>query len=204
MNYRLLTLADNITEESPLYLEGATLAANLATKPLAPETWLPTLLGEQFGAAKADIENHINQQYGYLKRNEYSVLALLGEDRQQEQLADFAEGFMTLWPTIEQQWMETSIGDGTLRMLQAMLTTFMLAVDEAQTQAQMKASGIEQPPVLSDLMPQLDLMIAEVAQAADEAMIGAKSQSVNPYKSIGRNDQCPCGSSKKFKQCCGQ
>jgi hypothetical protein len=25
---------------------------------------------------------------------------------------------------------------------------------------------------------------------------------VNPYKSVGRNDPCPCGSGKKFKKCC--
>jgi uncharacterized protein len=24
----------------------------------------------------------------------------------------------------------------------------------------------------------------------------------NPFKGIGRNDRCPCGSGKKFKQCC--
>jgi len=32
-------------------------------------------------------------------------------------------------------------------------------------------------------------------------------QSVQPYvkteKKIGRNDQCPCGSGKKYKSCCG-
>jgi uncharacterized protein len=60
------------------------------------------------------------------------------------------------------------------------------------------------PPTLNDFIDQIDLMIAEVAQAADEAMTGAKSQSVNPYKNIGRNDECPCGSGKKFKQCCGK
>lgn len=27
---------------------------------------------------------------------------------------------------------------------------------------------------------------------------------VNPYKNIGRNDPCPCGSGKKFKKCCGR
>lgn len=27
---------------------------------------------------------------------------------------------------------------------------------------------------------------------------------VNPYKDIGRNDPCPCGSGKKFKRCCGK
>ena len=89
-------------------------------------------------------------------------------------------------------------------MLQALLTTMMLAIDEEQTQAQMKEAGIETPPALNDFLGQLDLMINEVAQAADEAMVGAKAQSVNPFKDIGRNDNCPCGSGKKFKQCCGQ
>ena len=26
----------------------------------------------------------------------------------------------------------------------------------------------------------------------------------NPFKGIGRNDPCPCGSGKKFKKCCLQ
>ena len=25
---------------------------------------------------------------------------------------------------------------------------------------------------------------------------------VNPYRDVGRNDPCPCGSGKKFKKCC--
>ena len=25
---------------------------------------------------------------------------------------------------------------------------------------------------------------------------------INPFKAIGRNDPCPCGSGKKFKKCC--
>ncbi len=29
-------------------------------------------------------------------------------------------------------------------------------------------------------------------------------QAVNPYKKVGRNDPCPCGSGKKFKKCCLQ
>ncbi|NOI80468.1 YecA family protein [Vibrio tubiashii] len=207
MKYQLLALEGSITEESPLFIEGLTLAANMATKPLAPETWLPSVFAEQADKARADVETHINQQYSYLKRNEYSLLALLGESMdessQREQLADFAEGFMTLWPTVEEQWAEVNLGDGTLRMLQALLTTLMLAIDEEQTHEQMKASGIETPPTLEEMSPQIDLMISEVAQAADEAMMGAKSQSVNPYKDIGRNDICPCGSGKKFKQCCG-
>lgn len=204
MTYQLLTLDASQTAESALYLEGVTLAANLATKPLAPETWLPSIFSEHAQAVKTGVEGHIHQQYSYLKRNEYSLLSLLNNDQRDEQLADFAEGFMTLWPTVEEQWADTAIGDGTLRMLQALLTTMMLAIDEQQTQDQMKEAGIETPPALNDFLDQLDLMINEVAQAADEAMIGAKAQSVNPFKDIGRNDDCPCGSGKKFKQCCGQ
>jgi uncharacterized protein len=31
----------------------------------------------------------------------------------------------------------------------------------------------------------------------------ARSQRLeNPFKSVGRNDPCPCGSGKKFKKCC--
>ena len=26
----------------------------------------------------------------------------------------------------------------------------------------------------------------------------------NPLKEVGRNDPCPCGSGKKYKNCCGR
>jgi hypothetical protein len=38
----------------------------------------------------------------------------------------------------------------------------------------------------------------------DERLLWAPSEgpAVNPYKGVGRNDPCPCGSGKKFKKCC--
>ncbi|GAA5646712.1 SEC-C metal-binding domain-containing protein [Vibrio proteolyticus] len=204
MTYQLISLESTDVQESPFFIEGAILAANFATQPLAPEAWL----GELLGAAASDVQpvivEQIHKQYAQLKRNEYSLLALVDGADKREQLADLAEGFMQVWPTVEAQWMETQVGDGTLRMLQALLTSFMLAIDEEQTQQQMRKAGVESPPSLEEFIEQLDLMVAEVAMAADEAMVGAQSQSVNPYKGIGRNDLCPCGSGKKFKQCCGQ
>lgn len=204
MNYQLISLSDTQCQESPMFIEGVTLAANMATKPLQPEAWLEQVFGDNANELNQLVVGQINHQYSYLKRNEYSLIDLAAGDTQAQQLADFAEGFMALWVTIEPQWLETNISDGTLRMLQAMLTTFMLAIDEEQTQVQMKQAGIETPPALADFIDQLDLMINEVAQAADEALVGAKAQSVNPYKEIGRNDPCTCGSGKKFKQCCGK
>jgi hypothetical protein len=31
---------------------------------------------------------------------------------------------------------------------------------------------------------------------------GAAEPAINPFRNVGRNDPCPCGSGKKFKKCC--
>jgi uncharacterized protein YecA (UPF0149 family) len=38
-----------------------------------------------------------------------------------------------------------------------------------------------------------------LAWAAEDLMSGPAR---NPFRDVGRNDPCPCGSSKKFKKCC--
>lgn len=38
----------------------------------------------------------------------------------------------------------------------------------------------------------------------DHLVNGVQEPVVNPYKGIGRNDPCPCGSGLKFKKCCGK
>lgn len=194
---KLIELDENWQGESACFLEGAVLAANLAAKPLAPESWCDSV-GVTKSEASSLLVGQINQQHTLLKRGEYSVTAL-----DDETLADFAQGFMTVWPVVEQQYQDVHLGDGSMRMLQGLLTTLMLAIDESQTREQMQQAGIEQPPTLAELRPQLDVMLNEVAQAADELMVGAKTQALNPYKGTGRNDPCPCGSGRKFKQCCG-
>ena len=205
MSYQFVNLSSVERSESPAFIEGVVLAANLATKPLDPETWLSSVFGDQAETLKTLITDQINAQYHELKLNEYGLLSMLEQQDVgfDEALVDFAEGFMTLWPAIEPLWQEVATSDGSIRMLQALLTTLMLAIDEEQTHEQMKQAGFSDLPKLENMLKQLDLMIHEVALAADEAMIGAKTQSVNPYKDIGRNEICPCGSGKKFKHCCG-
>ena len=48
----------------------------------------------------------------------------------------------------------------------------------------------------------------EVKQVKGSANSGAdkvsKSKPVKRDKKVGRNDPCPCGSGKKYKQCCGK
>lgn len=204
MTYQLLSLPESISDITPPFIEGAILASNLATKPLDPEEWLAIVAPEAGKELVRLVTEQINRQHNLIQRSEYLLTDVLAEGDFNEQFADFAEGFMMVWPTVEEQWQSVTVADGTLRMLQALLTTLMLAIDEEQTQQQMVAAGLKNPPSLTDLVGQVDLMISEVAMAADEAMLGNKSQSVNPFKGIGRNDLCPCESGKKFKQCCGK
>ncbi|WP_070963640.1 YecA family protein [Vibrio sonorensis] len=204
MTYQLVS-SEHLPETiSPYFVEGAVLAANFTTKPLEPLTWLIPLFQEVSAELESVIRMQVNEQYHWLKRNEYSLLAVIEKEGKDENLADLAEGFMSVWPLIESNWQDVPVSDGTSRMLQALLTTFMLAIDSEQTHQQMQAAGIDDLPTLDDFLPQLDLMINEVALAADEALAGAKAQSVNPFKGTGRNDICPCGSGNKFKQCCGR
>lgn len=204
MTYALISKDNLVVEEvSPLFIEGAVLAANFTTEPLPPETWLHQVIPQADETATRLIETHLQAQYLALKQNDYPLLELLDHENE-EALAELAEGFMCVWPDIEPKWHADTISDGAMRMLQALLTTMMLAIDENGTQAEMKAAGIATPPSLHDLLPQLDIMVQEVALAADEQLLGAQAQSINPYKNVGRNDLCPCGSGSKFKQCCGR
>jgi preprotein translocase subunit SecA len=43
---------------------------------------------------------------------------------------------------------------------------------------------------------------SDVVSEAAEAMEKAKPVRTGPK--VGRNDPCPCGSGKKYKQCCGK
>ena len=43
---------------------------------------------------------------------------------------------------------------------------------------------------------------SDVVSEAVEAVAKAKPVRMGPK--VGRNDPCPCGSGKKFKQCCGK
>jgi preprotein translocase subunit SecA len=43
---------------------------------------------------------------------------------------------------------------------------------------------------------------SDVVSEASEAV--AKAKPIRTGPKVGRNDPCPCGSGKKFKQCCGK
>lgn len=213
---QLMTLPADWEGMPAAFIEGALLAANANPKPLEPEKWLPVLVHGGVtedaqitveGDIKMAILNHFEMQYRYIKAGEYVLpeqVCWQEESGVTEGMSHFAEGFLAVWPFIEPNWADQVMSDGTMRMLSALLTTCMLLVDESSTLAQMQEAGVEGMPEPAQLYAQLPLMLTEVVMAADEFQQGAAAQAVNPYKGTGRNDECPCGSGKKFKQCCGR
>ncbi|WP_305371067.1 YecA/YgfB family protein [Photobacterium leiognathi] len=211
----LMTLPSDWDGMPASFIEGALFAANANPKPMEPEIWLPVLAsstvdGEAVMPSDEDkvaVLNHFEMQYRTVKAGEYQLPTELQWQENGEAnaaLAEFAKGFLTVWQYIEPNWEAQTASDGTMRMLSALLTTLMLCVDEAGTLEQMEQAGFTGMPASSELYPQLPLMLTEVMMAADQLQIGAGAQAINPYKNVGRNDQCPCESGKKFKQCCGK
>jgi preprotein translocase subunit SecA len=45
---------------------------------------------------------------------------------------------------------------------------------------------------------------SDMVKEASDAMAKAKAKPVRSGPKVGRNDPCPCGSGKKYKQCCGK
>ena len=195
------------------FIEGALLAANANPKPLDADVWLPLMWTggvEETPVMLPDEEKqalllHFQQQYNAFQRGEY----VLPEEVQwspdagvTEEMQYFAEGFLTVWPYIAESWESIIVQDGTARMLSGLLMTLMLILDESSTLDEMKEAGVMPLPVPNDMYVQLPMMLTEVIMAADEHLQGAQAQQVNPYKTVGRNDLCVCGSGKKFKHCC--
>ena len=49
------------------------------------------------------------------------------------------------------------------------------------------------------------MIAARNLQAQNQANTSGKNQPVvNSTRKVGRNEPCPCGSGKKYKQCCGK
>jgi uncharacterized protein len=60
---------------------------------------------------------------------------------------------------------------------------------------------------LGEIVERLSTWFAAGTDQDDETRATGHSlwnpdQAINPFKNVGRNDPCPCGSGKKFKKCC--
>ncbi|RQW62049.1 YecA family protein [Vibrio viridaestus] len=201
MNYQSDVLQKLNGPFSFAYAEGVLVAANLACQPIEKAQW-QALLTELEPEIDAALVEQFQLQYQALLNNEYRLTDII--DVNTDQITDWAEGFLSCWSIVEPTWQTVSIDDGTERLVQALITLCYLIVDEEETHKQMKQAGIEEVPTAEILLANIDSILYETTQFADSQLLRRGAQKVNPYKEVGRNDSCPCGSGKKFKACCGK
>ena len=72
-----------------------------------------------------------------------------------------------------------------------------LAPNEAENQDQWNGAAIGGPPPGG-------LMMAPPPNPSTAGGDGSVKKQPRKVQKIGRNDPCPCGSGKKYKQCCGR
>ena len=78
--------------------------------------------------------------------------------------------------------------------VQEVPSTGMIMDEVPMSEATVKSSEAMQAAISSDQMKKFEAM----AKAWKEA----HTQKIRKFDKVGRNDPCPCGSGKKYKNCC--
>jgi preprotein translocase subunit SecA len=87
------------------------------------------------------------------------------------------------------------------------LPQFLISSDETGAQQTQSAGAERQPSPPSALRQPAEGAAAtngEHSTSLDEALAHKAAQPSHDVSKTGRNDPCPCGSGKKFKNCCGR
>jgi uncharacterized protein len=215
---RLETLLDDPVFDEPMRLDevqGYLCAALTGPVPIPEADWLLEALGSEAGlASEAGLEAA-------------SILRILAEDIR-IQLADEEPMTLYLYPqsdeddspsdyepwalaylhgvdTAAEDWFDELTDEEEVEWLDERLFPLMVLTGEAAAAAKEHGEAWPEGKELEELNDQAQ---EDLARAVSEIFLfwNAK-RGIGTVRrdagKVGRNDPCPCGSGKKFKQCCG-
>lgn len=219
---RLETLLDDPALPEALRLDqiqGYLCAALAGPRATDEEEWLSIILG---GDEAADTEAgrgaaHILRRlaaalHDELLRGEPPVLLLYPKDDNEDAPSDYApwcEAYLMGVDGAPDDWFddlgEDEDGADEAEYLDERLFPLMLLTGEAENAA--REHG-EQWPEGKELEEMIAAAEEDLPQAVTDVFrFWAAKRGAGTVKreapKVGRNDPCPCGSGKKFKQCCG-
>jgi len=85
------------------------------------------------------------------------------------------------------------------------LADWTIRDDSEQTDLEIENLEVEEiAETLRQLSPVRELAAVDNSADTHRLQVSHHESFTNPYRYVGRNDPCPCGSGKKFKRCCGQ
>lgn len=223
---RLEALLDEPELEEAMRLDeiqGYLCAALSGPQAIAEEDWLLDILGSEDALASeagqevaALLRKFAEALETELADGEPPVLLLYGKGEEEDAASDYApwcQAYLAGVDAAETDWFEF-LGDNAdaedddneeVEYLDERLFPFMVLTGEAKAAAE--EHGEEWPQDEEEAQIQTECE-EDLAQAVVDiyrfwlAKRGAGTL-VRETPKVGRNDPCPCGSGKKFKQCCG-
>lgn len=221
---RLETLLDDPALPEAMRLDeiqGYLCAALSGPQPIPEEEWLADALGSEevleteAGREAAELlRSFASVLETELARGEPPVLLLYAKDDSEDGPSDYVpwcQAYLHGVDAAEEDWFEyLGEEDGKedseeITYLDERLFPLMLLTGEAEAAAREHGEewpeGEEREQMENDCEEELPQAIADIYRFW-AAKRGTKTIRRDDPK-VGRNDPCPCGSGKKFKQCCG-
>lgn len=187
-------------------LQGYLCAAISSPDMIPPSRWLPEALGSE---PEYDSLDQANEFMALLMGFYNDVAATLHNNQPPELILKSAtpsdyqswcEGYILGWALSTREWLKP--GNEPLKKLTFPILYLSGAFkEEAERQGREYAPDEEDQKVwqaCADILPQAVLGIYNFWLTKRKP-----APSVRTQPKVGRNELCPCGSGKKFKQCCG-
>lgn len=191
-------------------LQGFLVAVASSPDTILPSQWLPDVTGgemehdsmEQAQAFMDLLMRYYNEAATALSANEPFSFVLRQRSSTDERMnyQTWCEGYILGWALSTQEWLRP--GNEALKKLTFPILYLSGAFREdaeAKGEAYEEEEDYKLQKECIDVLPGAVQAIYDFWRARRAAMPVRRDA-----PKTGRNDPCPCGSGKKFKQCCGQ
>lgn len=181
-------------------------------EPVAPTLWLPEALGDGLSAADNPI---VAETVGLLMRLNNDIAAALlanetvapvlypvDENAEEYDYEAWADSFV-FGAGLGGDWYELAgkHADDLSELLEPMFLLNGMLKEDAEKSGERWFSPAEEARLVADIQENLPVIVQALYNFWRNKRQGSPIQ--RDEDKVGRNDPCPCGSGKKFKQCCG-
>jgi uncharacterized protein len=195
-------------------LDGLFCALICAPRAVSPTEYIDLIMGSG-GAFENEAQaqkvtdlmfRHFNsivdQLQSTYRTDDIYVPALIVDEHGAPEGRQWASGFMT-GVTLSAHGWSALMADTTLNQMIAPMVLLTAAQDPDPAQRSPDLAPENREDLLEDMFVGLSDIYAHFA-AERRAINAAAPQTVKRESAkVGRNEACPCGSGKKYKQCCG-
>ncbi len=182
-----------------------------APQPVSPTLWLPEALGE--GMAVADNAEVAEVLELLMRFNNDIARALLADETvapllypvdetaEEYDFAAWADAYV-FGAGLGGDWYEQAgkHADDLSELLEPLFLLNGMLKEDAEKSGERWFSPAKEARLVADIQEKLPLIVQSLYNFWRAKRGGATVQHSEPK--AGRNDPCPCGSGKKFKQCC--